>query len=274
MREVIHAQAHRRMFIVRIDDLLPMLRPLGAQHLQQPRRMRTLGGRIPLRARQQCVALAQESAQQRVDQPGRTRLPQQPGCVNRRGHDDLGRIARVFELVQRHREQRAQRRREPLAGDQRRHDRLEPPVPAQRPEGDGADCRALLGRCGGVLQRVIGRASREGHRGKRARCPGEHARGRIRSRRLHPKLDPARACPLANSRAVTMRRPASCSLASASWPWPHWTRSCSCSRPRISPGRPHRGPRAWPTPGCLPDTCLPDAQLLLRASVSRQPAMD
>ena len=93
----IDAQAQRRMFIVGRQDRFELLGPRRLELRDQPVRMRAARGQLPIDRGQARIALAQETAQDGIDQPGRVLEPQEPRGIDRRGHRGGVRMRRVFE---------------------------------------------------------------------------------------------------------------------------------------------------------------------------------
>ncbi len=108
-RPRVHAQRQRRALVAGGEDSFPVRRVVGAHAVDPPLRMRPARHRVGAHRRAQRLALAQVAPQQRVDQRlgGRARDPRR--AVDRVVDDGERRRPRVIELVERDRDQVAQR---------------------------------------------------------------------------------------------------------------------------------------------------------------------
>ena len=110
--------------------------------------MRAARGQLPIDRGQARIALAQEPAQDRIDQSGRVLKAQEPRGIDRRGHRGGVRVRGVFELMNRRDQQRTHARVGLRFGPRqhRQHRRRQSQVPAQRSQRDRLDRRALRSR--------------------------------------------------------------------------------------------------------------------------------
>ena len=206
--------------------------------------------------RQQLRALRDELAQHGVDDAAGAPLVQYAAGIDGEMNLRLGCPTRVLDLVRGGDQQRCQLRRQFVerAADQRRERGLEPQVPAQRSQRDGAHRRAILAFVSGFECRirrpafvndVVDGDRRRGQSFGAGRVTGRARWGwRISPDFLHvPNLRPATRTALAKSRAEIGRLPARCSSPMASTPSPQATRRPSSARPNKVPGS------AWTPPG-------------------------
>ena len=101
---------------------------------------------VGIGSREQCLALGDEPAQHRVDHATGARLADDAAGIYGQMHLRLGRATRVLDLVRGGNQQRRERRRQlgERTIQQRRKRGLQPQVPAQCAECDGAHRGPIL----------------------------------------------------------------------------------------------------------------------------------
>ncbi len=161
----IDAHPERRTLIVRSENRLGLLAPVGRERIDEPARMRGAHGDIAIDLRAELRVLALAAAQERVDEAGGARVPEVTRRLDSFGYGGVRGNLRVQQLAQPDDRERAHVGIELLTGtrEQALEQRIEPQVPANAVVRERTDQAALLARSSRrrspALRRANGRAS-------------------------------------------------------------------------------------------------------------------
>ena len=140
-----HAQYHRRMAVVGLENRFALRRPGLGKPSYEPVGMRRARRQIRIGGSEQGFALAHEAAQHRIDKARGPGEPEGSGCIHSQMDADFGCPARILDLMRRRDEQGAQQRihLRSRPTHQRAERWCEAQIPTHRTECDGAHGSAI-----------------------------------------------------------------------------------------------------------------------------------
>ena len=144
----IDAQPERRALIVRSENRLGLLAPIGCERIDEPARMRSAHGDVAIDLCAELHVLALTASQDRIEKPAARGCPSEARCIDRFSDGRMRGNVRVQQLAQPDDRERAHVRLELLSGtrEQALEQCIQAEVPANAVVGERAKQTALLAR--------------------------------------------------------------------------------------------------------------------------------